>query len=93
MPFLGSQSNTQKDALSPDFYTIALQPNKVVVTDKTGVSKVECEYVGFLAPIINLNDLASDSPAIRIVQRAKVRLWIGVDSLLEACTNEEVDEA
>jgi hypothetical protein len=66
------------------FVSIALQPNKVVVTDKTGVSKVECEYVGFLAPTIKVDELASDSPATRIVQRAKVRLWIGLDSLLEA---------
>lgn len=75
------------------FVSIALQPNKVIVTDKTGVSKVECEYIGFLAPTINSNDLASASPALRIVQRAKVKLWIGLDSLLEACTNEEVEAA
>ena len=63
------------------------------MTDKTGISKVECEYVGFLAPTINTNELAGVSPALRIVQRAKVRLWIGLDSLLEACTNDEVEAA
>ena len=70
----------------------SLQPNMVVVTDKTGV-RIECEYVGFLAPAINQNELANASPALRIMQRAKVRLWIGLDSLLDACTNEEVEEA
>ena len=75
------------------FVSTGLQPNRVVVTDKAGDSKVECEYIGFLAPTINTNELAGTSPALRIVQRAKVRLWIGLDSLLEACTNEEVEAA
>lgn len=75
------------------FVSIGLKPNKVVVTDKAGISKVECEYVGFLAPTINTSEFVTNSPALRIVQRANVRLWIGLDSLLEACTNEEVEGA
>ena len=70
-----------------------LSPNKVVVTDRTGKSRVECEYVGFLAPIINSRELQSDAPAVAIVRRAKVKLWIGLDSLLQSCTDAEVEEA
>ncbi|WP_166831576.1 hypothetical protein [Thalassoroseus pseudoceratinae] len=70
-----------------------LAPGKVVVMDKSGDSRVECEYVGFLAPTINHADLQSDSPAAQITHRAKVKLWIGLDTLLEGCTAEEVEQA
>ncbi|MEZ5943950.1 MAG: hypothetical protein R3C18_21345 [Planctomycetaceae bacterium] len=63
------------------------------MTDKSGVSQVECDYVGLLAPTVNTTELAGASPALRIVRKAKVRLWIGLDSLLEVCTDEEVEAA
>lgn len=70
-----------------------LPPNKVLVSAKSGGSTVECEYVGFLAPTINRSELEKQIPAVRVVQRAKVRLWMGLDSLLEKCTVEEVEKA
>ncbi len=70
-----------------------LAPKTVVVTDRSGSARVECEYVGFLAPTINRSELESGSPAVRVIQRAKVSLWIGLDSLLECCTAEEVEKA
>lgn len=75
------------------FVSTGLQPNKVFVPDKAGVSNVECDYVGFLAPTIDSDELTRNLPAAKIMQRAKVRLWIGLDSLIEGCTNEEVEGA
>ena len=70
-----------------------LAPGNVVVTDRSGGSRAECEYVGFLAPTINHSDLQGASPAAQITQRARVNLWIGLDTLLDGCTAEEVEKA
>jgi len=75
------------------FACIALAPHTIAVVDKSGKTTIECDHVGFLAPTINWSSFAMDSHAVRLVRRAKVKLWIGLDSLLKACTDEEVEEA
>ena len=75
------------------FVSVCTPPNRIVVADKLGNQKVQCDSVGFLSPCIQEDSFAVDCPALSIVQRAKVRLWIGLDSLLEKCDAEEVDAA
>lgn len=73
--------------------SMGLPPNKIVVIGKPAEPSVECDSVGFLGPTINRREFSDATPAVRIVQRAGVRLWMGLDSLLEDCTDEEAEAA
>ncbi len=53
----------------------------------------ECDFVGFLPPTVDHAAFAADTVQRKIVQRAKVRLWLGLDSLLEQCELHEVETA
>lgn len=75
------------------FVSVQTPPHKVFVCNKDYRDTVDCNAVGFLAPAINHAAFSCDSVARRIVQQAKVRLWLGLDSLLDQCGTEEVEEA
>lgn len=73
--------------------SIGSSPHKVIVQEKPNGTTTECDFVGFLAPAIHHAAFAVDSPHNKIVQRARVRLWLGLDSLLEQCDSGEVEVA
>ena len=75
------------------FVSVQTRPHKVFVCNKEYKDTVVCDSVGFLAPAVNHVAFADDSVARRIVQQAKVRLWLGLDSLLDQCGTEEVERA
>jgi len=75
------------------FACISLSPHIITVVNRSGETRVECSYVGFLAPTVNQSSFAVEDHVVRIVRRAKVGLWIGLDSLLTACTDKEVQQA
>jgi hypothetical protein len=75
------------------FVSLCIHPGKIVVSGNDGGKKIECDFVGFLPPAVNQESFASDCNAWRVVQRAKVRLWIGLDSLLQQCDTAEVESA
>lgn len=68
-------------------------PNKIFVFDKATTTTIGCDCVGFLPPAVNTAALSNDCPARAIIQRAKVRLWLGLDSLLQQCSEQEVGTA
>lgn len=75
------------------FVSLQTPPHKIFVCDREYRSTTECDFVGFLAPTVNDTAFAADSVNRRIIERAKVRLWIGLDSLLEQCDCKEVEAA
>lgn len=75
------------------FVSMLTRPHKVFVSDANYTSVVECGHVGFVAPSLNHRSLEGESIAKRITERANVRLWLGLDSLLQQCTAEEVESA
>jgi hypothetical protein len=75
------------------FVSIQTPPHKVFVCNKNYEDTIVCDSVGFLAPIVNQSSFSDDSVARRIVHRAEVRLWLGLDSLLNQCETEEVERA
>jgi len=75
------------------FVSVQTPPHKVFVCDKEYKDTLACEAVGFLAPIVNHGAFADDSVSRRIVQQARVRLWLDLESLLVQCEAKEVEEA
>lgn len=75
------------------FASILTSPNKIFVAPKSGGKTIEGTCVGFLAPTIDYHSLVQESAISRFLQRAKVNLWISLESLLAQCTDEEVTEA
>ena len=75
------------------FWSIRSKRNKIIVRDKESKKITECDFVGFLPPIVNTASFKKKSPAVEVIRRAKVQLWIGLDSLLEVCEESEVETA
>lgn len=75
------------------FVSVQTPPHKVFVCDKEYNDTLACDAVGFLAPMVNHSAFAVDSVSRRIVQQGRVRLWLGLDSLLDQCETKEVEEA
>lgn len=75
------------------FVSICLSPNKIIVRDKGSGERVECDFAGFLPPCVNQESFTKDSPTRKIIYHAKVRLWIGLDTLLKQCQAAEVENA
>jgi hypothetical protein len=68
-------------------------PHKINVQEKPDGLVTECDFVGFLPPTVDQLAFAADTAQRKIVQRARVRLWLGLDSLLERCEPDEVEAA
>lgn len=75
------------------FWSIHSPLNKIIVGNKESRKVTECEFVGFLPPIVNTASFKKKSPAVEVIRKAKVQLWIGLDSLLEVCQESEVEKA
>lgn len=75
------------------FVSIGSSPYGINVQEKPDGLVTECKYVGFLPPTVDQAAFATDTAQRKIVQHAKVRLWLGLDSLLERCEGHEVDAA
>ena len=75
------------------FVSVCIPDNRIYVCSNENDKRIECDYVGFLPPCINRKWFTMDSAARKIIIRAKVRLWLGLDSLLEKCEAKEVDDA
>lgn len=75
------------------FVSVGSMPYTIKVQEKPSGPITECDCVGFLSPAVNKAAFEKDTPHRKIVQRAKVRIWIGLDSLLEQCEVSEVENA
>jgi hypothetical protein len=75
------------------FVSIGSSPHRINVQEKPNGPVTECDFVGFLPPTVDQAAFATDTAQRKIVQRAKVRLWLGLDSLLERCESHEVEAA
>lgn len=75
------------------FWSIRSPLKKIIVGDKEPKKVTKCDFVGFLPPIVNTASFKKKSPAVEVIRRAKVQLWIGLDSLLEVCEESEVETA
>lgn len=75
------------------FASVQTPPHKVFVCDKEYKDTLACDAMGFLAPIVSHGAFADDSVSRRIVKHGRVRLWLGLDSLLDQCEAKEVEEA
>jgi hypothetical protein len=75
------------------FVSVGSSPNTIVVQEKLGGATTVCNFVGFLPPCVNTVAFTKNTPYRQLVLRAKVRLWMGLDSLLEQCNDEEVELA
>lgn len=75
------------------FLLVSTPPNKIIIGDKESKKITKCDFVGFLPPIVATESFMKNSPASEIIRRAKVRLWIGLDSLLNVCEASEVEAA
>jgi hypothetical protein len=94
-PWEGRTLGPHQQTAAPQVCLVSVQtpPHKVFVCNREYKDTVVCDAVGFLAPTVSHAAFAGDSATRRIVQQAKVRLWIGLDSLLDRCEAEEVEEA
>lgn len=75
------------------FVSLSSSPHKIYVQERPGGLVTECDFVGFLPPTVDQVAFVADTAHRKIVKRAKVRLWLGLDSLLEECEPDEVDAA
>ena len=75
------------------FWSIHSPLNKIIVGDKEPRKVTQCDFVGFLPPIVNTASFKKKSPAVEVIRRAKVQLWLGLDSLLAVCEESEVEKA
>lgn len=75
------------------FVSIGSSPFKINVKEQPDGPVTECEFVGFLSPCVDQSSFESETANRQVVLYAKVRLWLGLDSLLEQCDVDEVQTA
>ena len=76
------------------FASIKTYPNEIyVINNNETRSIINCSGVGFIAPCINYDSFKTHKDSRFVLNDAEVRLWIGLDSLLKTCENEEVENA
>lgn len=75
------------------FASVLTSPNKVFVFDRETKTITQCDCIGFLPPAVNTVAFATECKARGIIEKARVRLWLGLDSLLQVCSEQEVEAA
>jgi len=70
------------------------QPSRILIKMADKKDLVVCQSVGFLSPVRrDLSFLQQDNFYLKLVRQLRVRLWIGLDSLLRKCTDQQVQSA
>ncbi len=87
-------ANSHTLALCPTYACIiGCPPHKINVQEQPSGSITECDFVGFLSPCVDHSSFAHATAQRQVVLRARVRLWFGLDELLERCEPDEVQAA
>lgn len=71
------------------FASVMTPPGKIYISSDDGQA-IECSHVGFLAPTMDYPSISEESSVLRVLQRARVSLWISVEQLISQCSNKEV---